>query len=105
MAMKIKDFADKVPAFVRYLRTFGEASVVTIAGTVKVKVDMRGILCMMGGYCTDWVGGCYKMYDPINNNVYLTCDVLWLNHMYFTRTAKLIHSLMYQLILRLHHRP
>jgi hypothetical protein len=45
MAMKIKHFADKVPMFVKYLRTFGEAGVVTIAGTVKVKVDMRGILC------------------------------------------------------------
>jgi hypothetical protein len=53
MAMKIEHFADKFPAFVKYLRTFGEAGVVTIAGTVKVKVDMRGILCMMGGYCTD----------------------------------------------------
>jgi hypothetical protein len=39
MAMKIKHFADKVPAFVQYLRTFGEAGVVTIAGTVKVKVS------------------------------------------------------------------
>jgi hypothetical protein len=88
MAMKITHFADKVLAFVKYLRTFGGAGVVTIAGKVKVKVDMRGILCMMGGYCTDRVGDCYKMYDPINNNVYLTCDVLWLNHMYSDKDGK-----------------
>jgi hypothetical protein len=86
--MKIKHFADKVPAFVKYLRTFGEAGVVTIAGTVKVKVDMRGVLCMMGGYCTDWAGDCYKMYDPINNNVYLTRDVLWLNCLYFDKDGE-----------------
>jgi hypothetical protein len=88
MAMKIKHFAGKVPAFVKYLRTFGEAGVVTIAGMVKVKVDICGILCMMGGYYTDWAGDCYKMYDPINNNVYLTRDVLWLNCMYFNKDDK-----------------
>jgi hypothetical protein len=88
MAMKIKHSADKVPAFVKYLKTFGEAGIVTITGTVKVKVDMRGILCMMGGYCPDRVGDCYKMYDPINNNVYLTHDVLWLNRLYFDKDGK-----------------
>jgi hypothetical protein len=85
MAMKIKQLVDKVPAFVKYIRTFGEAGVVTIAGTVKVKVDMRGILCMMGGYCSDRAGNCYKMYDPVYNNVYLTRDGMWLNHMYFDK--------------------
>jgi hypothetical protein len=80
--MEMKHFADKVPTFVKYLRTFGEAGVVTIAGTVKVKVGMRGILCMIVGYCTDRAGDCYKMYDPINNNMYLTRDVIWLNCMY-----------------------
>jgi hypothetical protein len=88
MAMKIKHFADKVPAFVMYLRAFGEAGVVTIAGTVKVKVDMRGILCMMGGYLTDQAGNCYKMYDPINKNMYLARDVLWLNCMYFDKDGE-----------------
>jgi hypothetical protein len=52
---------------------------------VKAKVDMCGILCMMDGYCTDRAGDCYKMYDPINNNVYLTRDILWLNCMYFDK--------------------
>jgi hypothetical protein len=68
MAMKIKHFSNSIPAFVNHLRTFGEASVVTIAGTIKKKFDMRGLLCLMGGYCTDRAGDCYKMYDPINNN-------------------------------------
>jgi hypothetical protein len=49
---------------------------------------MRGILCMMGGYCTDRAGDCCKMYDPINNNVYLTRDVLWLNCMYFDKNGE-----------------
>jgi hypothetical protein len=29
------------------------------------------------------------MYDPINNNVYLTSDVLWLNCMYFDKDGKI----------------
>jgi hypothetical protein len=49
---------------------------------------MRGILCMMGGYCTDQAGDCTKMYDPINNNVYLTRDVLWLNRIYFDKDGE-----------------
>jgi hypothetical protein len=56
MAMKIKHFSNSIPVFVKYLRTFGEAGVVTIAGTIKKKVDMQGILCLMGGYCTNWAG-------------------------------------------------
>jgi hypothetical protein len=28
------------------------------------------------------------MYDPINNNVYLTRDVLWLNRMYFDKDGE-----------------
>jgi hypothetical protein len=28
------------------------------------------------------------MYDPINNNVYLTRDVLWLNRMYFDKNSE-----------------
>jgi hypothetical protein len=70
------------------LRMFGEAGVVTIVGTIKKKVDMRGLLCLMGGYCTDRAGDCYKMYDPINNNVYYTRDVLWLNKMYFDKNGE-----------------
>jgi hypothetical protein len=31
MTMRIKHFSDKVGAFVKYLRAFGEAGVVTIA--------------------------------------------------------------------------
>jgi hypothetical protein len=40
---------------------------------------------MMGSYCTDRAGDCYKMYDPINNNMYLTREVLWLNRMCFDK--------------------
>jgi hypothetical protein len=89
MAMKIKHISNSIPAFVNHLRTFGEAGVVTIVGTIKKKVDMRGLLCLMGGYCTDRAGDCYKMYDPINNNVYFTRDVLWLYKMYFDKNGEI----------------
>jgi hypothetical protein len=89
MAMKIKHFSNSIPAFVKHLRTFGEAGVVTIAGTIKKKVDMRGLLCLMGGYCTDWAGDCYKMHNLINNNVCFTRDVLWLNKMYLDKNGEI----------------
>jgi hypothetical protein len=89
MAMKIKHFSNSIPAFVKHLRTFGKAGAVTIAGTIKKKVDIHGLLCLMGGYCTDRAGDCYKMYDPINSNVYFTRDVLWLNKMYFDKNGEI----------------
>jgi hypothetical protein len=89
MATKIKHFSNSIPVFVNHLQTFGEAGVVTIAGTIKKKVDMRGLLCLMGGYCTDRAGDCYKMYDPINNNVYFTRGVLWLNKMYLDKNGEI----------------
>jgi hypothetical protein len=85
MAVKIKKNSNSIPAFVNHLQTFGEASVVTIVGTIKKKVGMRGLLCLMRAYCTDRAGDCYKMYSPINNKVYFTRDVLWLNKMYFDK--------------------
>jgi hypothetical protein len=39
--------------------------------------------------CTNRAGDCYKIYDPINNNVYFTRDFLWLNHMYLDKNGKL----------------
>jgi hypothetical protein len=42
----------------------------------------------MGGYCTDRAGDCYRMYDPIKNNIYETRDVLWLNRMYFDNNGE-----------------
>jgi hypothetical protein len=89
MAMQIECFSNSIPVFVNHLRTFGEAGVVTIVGIIKKKVDMRGLLCLMGGYFTDWAGDCYKMYDPINNNVYFTRDILWLNKMYFDKNGEI----------------
>jgi fumarate reductase subunit C len=55
-AMEIKHFSNSISAFVKYLKTFGEACVVIIAGTIKKKVDMRGLLCLMGGYCNALTG-------------------------------------------------
>jgi hypothetical protein len=50
---------------------------------------MCGLLCLMSGYCTDQAGDCYRMYDHINNNVYFTRDVLWLNRMYFDKNGEI----------------
>ena len=83
MATKIKHFADKIPDFVKHLKTFGEASVVNISGSVKSKVNMRGILYLMGGYCTDRACECCRIHDPIKNNIYETRELLWLNRMCF----------------------
>ena len=88
MGIKIKHFDDKIPDFINTLKTFGESGVFTIAGIVKSKVNMQGILCLMGGYCTDRDSDCYVMCDPIENNVYETRHELWLNRMYFDNNSE-----------------
>ncbi|OEU08016.1 hypothetical protein FRACYDRAFT_264707 [Fragilariopsis cylindrus CCMP1102] len=73
MVMKIENVANRIPVF-------GEVGVDTVSGSVRVKVNMRGIICMMGGYCTDSAGDCYKMFDPINNTTYMKQEMrFWLN--------------------------
>ena len=38
--------------------------VTTTDRKIKDKVDMRGVVCMMGGYASDHAGDVYLMYDP-----------------------------------------
>ena len=65
---KILFFGDNFSRFVPYMRTFGEAGVVTIKGVLHPKPHDPGITCMFAGYCVNREGDCYKMYDPIKNN-------------------------------------
>jgi len=56
----------------------------------------------MGGYCPNTEGDCYKMYDPINNVIYCTRDVIWLRRMYWEKTteASTIKELNYNDIIK-----
>lgn len=83
--LKITFFGNKIPWSVNYLRTFGEADIVTIKGDMYPKPHDCGItLCVFAGYCVNMEGGCYKIYDHINNDVYHSCDKILMKHIYFS---------------------
>ena len=50
---KILIFGDVMPRFVDYLRTFGEAGVATIKGTMHPKPHDCGITRIFAGYCVN----------------------------------------------------
>jgi hypothetical protein len=72
----------KIPKFVKYLRTFGEAGIVK--NRKDGKVGNRGITMLFVGYADEHAGNCYRMYNPVTSGVNVTCDVIWSRHMYFT---------------------
>ena len=55
----------KVPKFVKYLRTFGEAGIVK--NKKDGKVGNRGITMICVGYADSHKGNCYRMHTPMTS--------------------------------------
>jgi hypothetical protein len=72
----------KIPKFVKYLRTFGEAGIVK--NGKDGKVGDRGITMPFVGYADEHAGNCYRMYNPVTSGINVTRDVIWSGRMYFT---------------------
>lgn len=80
---KIIFFAGKLPCFINCLRLFGIAGVITFKGEISPKPYDQGTTCMFVSYCQNREGGCCKVYHPVNNIIYLTCNIIWLKRVYF----------------------
>jgi hypothetical protein len=72
----------KIPKFVKYLRTFGEAGIVK--NRKDGKVGNRGITMVFVGYADGHAGNRYRMYNPVTSQVCETRDIIWCGQMYFT---------------------
>ncbi len=57
----------KIPKFVKYLRTFGEAGMVK--DKKDGKVGDRGITMLFVGYADGHAGNCYRMYNLVTSQV------------------------------------
>ena len=75
-----KKFFNDDPEYEKYLRTFGELGVVTSnpGGTIKSKLEDRGITSMFLGYAANHAGNVYRMLNLKTNKVLITRDVKWL---------------------------
>ena len=76
------------PGFSKWLRTWGEAGVVTTKNPVHPKMKPRGTLCMFIEYSKNHSPDTYEMYDPVLNSFHNTRDVTWLKRMYYDPIPK-----------------
>ena len=76
----------KLPAFAKYLRTWGEAGVVKLKNLATPKIADRGKQCMFIGYAEQHAGDCYRMWNPKTRGVHESRDVIWLNRMFYPNT-------------------
>ena len=86
-------FSGRKPNFANHLQTFGEVGVLTTADRkIKDKVNMWGVVCMMGGYTSDHAGDVYRMYNPLSNEIYESRDIEWLNRLYFCDANRIVEN-------------
>jgi hypothetical protein len=60
----------KIPLWVKFFWTFGEAG--TVKQGKKGKVLDRGITLMFVGYDNEHNGNCYRLYNPVTSRVVIT---------------------------------
>ena len=73
----------KEPAFVKNMKVWGEAGIVSNKSTNTNKLQNKGIMCMFVGYPDDHAGDCYRMYDPKTSRILTTRDVRWIGKYYY----------------------
>ena len=62
-------------AFAQHLRIFGEAGTMTLKTQLTPKIENRGETCMFIGYALNHTGDTYRMWNPVNGQVYTTRDI------------------------------
>jgi hypothetical protein len=72
------------PKFAANLRTWGEAGVVKFRHKFTKKIDDRRYICMFVGYPDNHYDDTFRMWDPRSKREHITCNISWLNTMYFS---------------------
>ena len=85
IATRYQHMFGKNPAWVKHLRTFGEAGTVKVKGKYTPKLSDRGAQCMMVGYAEQHDGDVYRMWNPLTRKIHVTRDVIWLKQMLFKK--------------------
>jgi hypothetical protein len=70
-------------------RIWGKAGITTLKNQSTAKIADRGVQCIFVGYAIDHEGDCYQMWDPITERIHKTCDIIWLNRIFYKRPDKL----------------
>ena len=93
-ATRFEHWNGKLPAWHKFLRTWGEAGVVTLKNTKPKhpKAMDRGMTCMMVGYADGHAGDVFEMWNPNTNKLFVTRDVVWLKRMFFTKELSEVNT-------------
>ncbi len=78
------------PFFSKYLRTWGEAGVIKTGKDGKI--GDWGFMGMFVGYALNHKGDCYRMWNSNTKKVSETCDIAFLNRMFFRTHTKPEHK-------------
>ena len=74
-------FYNNEPKYKKYLRSFGEMSLIAICDGKKMrtKLDTRGITGVFVGYADDHAGNIYRFINIQMQKIILSRDIQWLN--------------------------
>ncbi len=86
----IEHYGLPLPIFTKYLCTWGEAGII-ITGKDR-KIGDQGVTGMFVGYALNHEGNCYRMWNSNTKKVSKTCDVVFLNRMFFRTPTKPVHK-------------
>jgi hypothetical protein len=86
---RIEHYGLPLPNFTQYLCNWGEAE--TIKTDKDGKIGDRGVTGMFVGYASNHEGECYRMWNPKTKKVSKTCDVVFLNRMFFRTPTMPVH--------------
>ena len=84
---RVEHWSGKLPAYVNYLKTWGEAGTVKLKNKTTTKIRDQGITCMFVGYAKQHSGDCYRMLNIKTMGVHETRDIIWLHRMFFKPIA------------------
>jgi hypothetical protein len=87
---RIEHYGVPLPNFTKYLRTWGEAGIIKTGKDGKI--GGRGVTGMFVCYASNHRGNCYRMWNPNTKKVSETCDIVFLNRMFFRTPTKPVHK-------------
>ncbi len=87
---RIEHYGLPLANFTKYLRTWGETGIIKTGKDGKI--GDRGVTGMFVGYTLNHKGDCYRMWNPNTKKVSKTCDVVFLNRMFFRTSPKPVHK-------------
>ena len=82
----LQTYFGETPGFAWNLCTVGKPGKIKIKTDTTPKLEGCGVHCLFVGYSLTHPTMCYRMYDLKMHRVYITCDVVWLHHMFYQKT-------------------